>query len=153
MYTLLYARLSCCAIALHHCTHGEQSTTHLAWKHSTSRLPAAFPLQVVVVGASETGLAALHQLLLHPHLEFTCLTLIAPGGLSGPATAGSYSYSLLARLALDTRVVVLPGRVVALDRGQQLVQLDDGAVVAYDLLLLAAGLQVGLPPSLAGWLT
>lgn len=118
------------------------AATRLAWNHSTSKPPVACPLQVVVVGASETGLSALQQLLLHPHLEFTRLTLVAPGGLSGPATAGSYSSSLLARLALDTRVVVLPGRVVALDRAQQLVQLDDGAVVAYDLLLLAAGLQV-----------
>jgi NADH dehydrogenase FAD-containing subunit len=99
-------------------------------------------LQVVVLGASETGLAALEQLLLHPALEFTSLTLVAPGGLHGARSPGPYCPALLARLALDTRVVVLPGRAVGLDRGQRLVQLESGALVPYDLLLLATGLQV-----------
>lgn len=37
--------------------------------------------QVVVVGASECGLAVLERLLLDPELQFNYLTLLAPGGI------------------------------------------------------------------------
>jgi hypothetical protein len=46
-------------------------------------------LQVVIAGASETGLACLEGLLLHPSLQFTNLTLLAPGERCATAALGA----------------------------------------------------------------
>lgn len=54
-------------------------------------------LQIVIAGASETALSCLEQLLVQPHITFTNLTLLAPGGVSVGGVACSYTASLVAR--------------------------------------------------------
>ena len=58
----------------------------------------AVNLHIVVVGASDTGLSVLESLVLHERLNFTALTLLAPGGLSGVSPDAQYSADLLTRL-------------------------------------------------------
>lgn len=54
-------------------------------------------LQVVIAGASETALSCLEQLLVQPHMSFTSITLLAPGGVSVGGVASSYTASVVAR--------------------------------------------------------
>lgn len=49
--------------------------------------------RVVVVGASETGLAALERLLMDPACSFNYLTLLAPGGITVGGVACQYTAS------------------------------------------------------------
>ncbi len=46
--------------------------------------------QIVVVGASETGLAAVESLLMNHELSFNHVTLLAPGGISVAGIATQY---------------------------------------------------------------
>lgn len=53
---------------------------------------------IVVAGPSDCGLSALETLVLHDRLNFTALTLLAPGGLSTGSPHAHYSPDLLVRL-------------------------------------------------------
>merc|ERR1719217_1942151 len=105
--------------------------------------------RIVVVGASDCGLSFLESLLYIPHLLFNSLTLLAPGGLEYhhshhlPLIAGSaaYSHHELRRIMLEYRVRILDSRMVQIDRQQRCVVLHDGAILPYDYLIVAAGLQ------------
>jgi len=101
------------------------------------------------VGASDCGLSFLESLLSFPHLLFNSLTLLAPGGLEYhhahhlPLIAGTaaYSHQELRRIVLELRVRILDSRMVQIDRQQRCCILHDGAMLPYDYLIVAAGLQ------------
>lgn len=97
--------------------------------------------QLVVVGASECGIAAVERLLLDPHLLFNCITLLAPDGIAVGGPACHYTPSIISRLGLEARVTLVDGRMVGLDRSSSTIELHDGSRLAYDYLLLTAGLQ------------
>mmetsp|Transcript_104630 Transcript_104630/g.197075 ORF Transcript_104630/g.197075 Transcript_104630/m.197075 type:complete len:1537 (-) Transcript_104630:70-4680(-) len=105
--------------------------------------------RIVVVGASDCGLSFLESLLSIPHLLFNSLTLLAPGGLEYhhahhlPLIAGTaaYSHQELRRIMLELRVRILDSRMVQIDRQQRCCVLHDGAMLPYDYLIVAAGLQ------------
>lgn len=98
--------------------------------------------QIVVAGASQTGLACLERLLLQPHTRFTSITLLAPGGIHTDSIAGQLSAAHLARLGLHANVTVVDSHLVALDTQQQLLALADGQQLPYDLLAVTTGVQV-----------
>jgi len=105
--------------------------------------------RIVVVGASDCGLSVLESLLGIPHLLFNSLTLLAPGGLEYhhnhhlPLIAGTaaYSHQELRRIMLELRVRILDSRMVQIDRAQRCCVLQDGSMLPYDYLVVAAGLQ------------
>jgi hypothetical protein len=114
---------------------------------SESKIPVNS--RIVVVGASDCGLSFLESLLSIPHLHFNSLTLLAPGGLEYhhahhlPLIAGTaaYSHQELRRIMLELRVRILDSRMVQIDRQQRCCILHDGAMLPYDYLIVAAGLQ------------
>jgi len=114
---------------------------------SESKIPVN--ARIVVVGASDCGLSFLESLLSFPHLLFNSLTLLAPGGLEYhhahhlPLIAGTaaYSHQELRRIVLELRVRILDSRMVQIDRQQRCCILHDGAMLPYDYLIVAAGLQ------------
>jgi len=114
---------------------------------SESKIPVN--ARIVVVGASDCGLSFLESLLSIPHLLFNSLTLLAPGGLDYhhahhlPLVAGSaaYSHQELRRIMLEFRVRILDSRMVQIDRQQKCCILHDGAMLPFDYLINAAGLQ------------
>jgi len=114
---------------------------------SESKIPVNS--RIVVVGASDCGLSFLESLLSIPHLLFNSLTLLAPGGLEYhhahhlPLIAGTaaYSHQELRRIMLELRVRILDSRMVQIDRQQRCCILHDGAMLPYDYLIVAAGLQ------------
>jgi len=77
--------------------------------------------RVLVVGGSDTAIAAVEELLAVPYLNFHSVTVLAPGGIptSPPAfTADSLSFSEpeMRRHLLFARARVIPGEMLALDR-------------------------------------
>eukprot|EP00201_Polytomella_parva_P014701 CAMPEP_0175050738 /NCGR_PEP_ID=MMETSP0052_2-20121109/7419_1 /TAXON_ID=51329 ORGANISM="Polytomella parva, Strain SAG 63-3" /NCGR_SAMPLE_ID=MMETSP0052_2 /ASSEMBLY_ACC=CAM_ASM_000194 /LENGTH=970 /DNA_ID=CAMNT_0016314961 /DNA_START=32 /DNA_END=2941 /DNA_ORIENTATION=+ len=96
---------------------------------------------VVVVGASECGLAVLESLLLDDQLQFNHLTLLAPGGIKVGGVACQYSAAIVAKMGLDARVTLLDAEMVGLNRERCLLDLSDDSQIAYDILLVAAGVQ------------
>lgn len=122
------------------------------------------PTQIVIVGASDTGLSCLESLLTdarHAAAAFTHLTLLSPGGLAplsaaadAAAAAGvsglgaqqiatpHYPPAILSKLGLEGSVAVVDGVAAGLDREARLVVLGDGRALPYDILVIATGLQV-----------
>eukprot|EP00955_Chlamydomonas_euryale_P040553 351739-Chlamydomonas_euryale.AAC.1 len=77
---------------------------------------------MLVVGASECGLAAVESLLLHPRLAFNNVTLLAPGGVAVGGPACEYTAGLVARLGLQARITIVDAEMVGLDSAQKLVR-------------------------------
>ncbi|XP_066532406.1 cilia- and flagella-associated protein 61 isoform X2 [Hoplias malabaricus] len=109
--------------------------------------------RIVVVGASDTGLAFLEALVFCPHLRFNNLTLISTHGLPGPSrdntafltTTHCYSERDLALLSLRSWVSVVTGKMMAIDRNSKHVQVSEGRIVPYDHLILTTGQQYQIP--------
>lgn len=107
--------------------------------------------RIVVVGASDTGISFIEALLSIGYLNFTNITLVAPGGLphhhipDKKTNLKSYSTSYTSeehkKLMLESRVRVLDSRMVDIDRSDKNIILNDGNVVPYDNLVLAMGIQ------------
>ncbi|KAG7316432.1 hypothetical protein KOW79_019973 [Hemibagrus wyckioides] len=106
--------------------------------------------KIVVVGASDTGLAFLEALTFCPHLQFNNLTLISPHGLpkhlstdnmSFLATSHCYSKRDHAQLSLHSWVNVIKGKMTAIDRRMTCVQVNGDHRVPYDHLILCTGQQ------------
>lgn len=107
--------------------------------------------RIVIVGASDTGISFAEALLSITYLQFTNITLIAPGGLphhnlpkknsnlKGQST--NYTSEELKKLMLESRITVLNSRMVDIDRSDKNIILNDGRVVPYDTLILAMGIQ------------
>ena len=105
--------------------------------------------RVVIVGASDTGLACAEALLTgarHRGAAFTHLTLLAPGGLArggGGGEGAHFSEQRLRMLGLAGGVCVVDGAMAGVDRRDKVVVLEGGGALPYDLLVIAAGLEVG----------
>uniref|UniRef100_A0A8C0YSC1 Cilia and flagella associated protein 61 n=1 Tax=Cyprinus carpio carpio TaxID=630221 RepID=A0A8C0YSC1_CYPCA len=106
--------------------------------------------RIVVVGASDTGLAFLEALTFCPHLRFNNLTLISTHGLPDHcsddnmrflATSHCYSDQDQARLSLRSWISVVTGKMKAIDRKAKHVELMENGNVKYDYLILCTGLQ------------
>mmetsp|Transcript_108645 Transcript_108645/g.150250 ORF Transcript_108645/g.150250 Transcript_108645/m.150250 type:complete len:541 (+) Transcript_108645:469-2091(+) len=107
--------------------------------------------RVVVVGPSDTGISFIEALLSISYLNFTNITLVAPGGLPHhhledksnnlKACSTSYTNAELKKLMLESRIRVINARMVDIDRSDKNVILDDQTVVPYDTLILAMGIQ------------
>ncbi|XP_073672676.1 cilia- and flagella-associated protein 61 [Garra rufa] len=122
--------------------------------------------RIVVVGASDTGLAFLEALTFCPHLRFNNLTLISTHGFPDRcsddnmrflATSSatlmqdlflhSHCYSDLdqAWLSLRSWISVVTGKMKAIDREAKHVELMENGKVKYDYLILCTGLQYQMP--------
>lgn len=103
--------------------------------------------QVVIAGGSETALACLEALLLHPRLAFNSLALLAPGGVPVGGVACRFTPERIARQGWGARVAVLDAELAGfnLEEGGPavVVELARGGQLAADKLVLAMGLQVG----------
>ncbi|XP_056620849.1 LOW QUALITY PROTEIN: cilia- and flagella-associated protein 61 [Triplophysa dalaica] len=109
--------------------------------------------RIVVVGASDTGLAFLEALTFSPHLRFNNLTLISTHGLpdhAAPdmgflATSHCYSSQDHAQLSFRSWISVVTDKMKAIDREAKHVELASNHKVQYDCLILCAGLQCQMP--------
>ncbi|XP_012942608.1 cilia- and flagella-associated protein 61 [Aplysia californica] len=112
--------------------------------------------RIVVVGASDVGLAYLETLVYCPHLRFNNITLISPHGLPGDlppdqlrdqvlSNSHCFSQSDYAQMALRTWVNVVYGKMTAIDRTKKLVTVNGSAIVPYDHLVLCTGRQYQVP--------
>lgn len=108
----------------------------------TSAAVAAAALQIVIAGASETGLSCLEHLLLQPDVTFTNLTLLAPGGIRSDDVASQSTAARVACLGLHANITMVDSHMVALETDEQLLMLADGEQLPYDLLAVTTGLQV-----------
>ncbi|KAK2883843.1 hypothetical protein Q8A67_017480 [Cirrhinus molitorella] len=110
--------------------------------------------RIVVVGASDTGLAFLEALTFCPHLRFNNLTLISTHGFPDHcsddnmrflATSHCYSDQGLGQLSLRSWISVVTGKMKAIDREAKHVELMENGKVKYDYLILCTGLQYQMP--------
>lgn len=111
--------------------------------------------RVVVIGASDTAIQCIRDLLLVPYLYLTNIALISPNGIPKPRHTASIAQDMLPRhsteytaieldqISLSSRVRVIESRVVDLDREGQTVVFPDHSFVCFDILILATGLQNG----------
>lgn len=117
--------------------------------------------RIVVVGASDCGIAVLEALNLVRHTQFTNLKLISPSGLpQGQPSVHElgnnfvellhprslYSEIELGQLGLSNQVTTIPKKVVAIDRSASCVVIPAANqavedMVPYDILILTTGLQ------------
>ncbi|XP_076463469.1 cilia- and flagella-associated protein 61-like [Babylonia areolata] len=112
--------------------------------------------RIVVVGASDVGLAFLETFAYCPHLRFNNMTLISPHGLPGEMppdlqrdqmlpSSHCYSQEEYAKVSLRTWVNVVYGRMTAIDRKKKIVFVDGEYQVPYDHLVLSTGQQFQAP--------
>jgi hypothetical protein len=107
--------------------------------------------RIVVVGASDAGLSFIETLLSIRYAHFTNIVLLAPGGFSHLSSsesqlnfkAGSTAYTQeeISNLMLESRIRVLNSRMIEIDRQAKSVVLNEDALLPYDILVLAMGLQ------------
>lgn len=118
--------------------------------------------RIVVLGSSDASLALLEALVSVPYLHFSSLCLVAPkasqrlraprGTFASVADADealeaaadsffsracSYTPAEVAALNLGSRVQIVEGRMLDLDRQGKAVVMTDGSLVRYDLLVVA----------------
>ncbi|XP_056099351.1 cilia- and flagella-associated protein 61 [Rhinichthys klamathensis goyatoka] len=131
---------------------------HFALYHTNRKLTmepkVTINARIVVVGASDTGLAFLEALTFSPHLRFNNLTLISTHGLPDRcsddnrrflATSHCYSDQDQAQLSLRSWISVVTGKMKAIDREDKHVELMANGRVNYDYLILCTGLQYQMP--------
>ncbi|XDV41227.1 hypothetical protein PO909_010124 [Leuciscus waleckii] len=127
---------------------------HFALYHTNRKLTmepkVTVNARIVVVGASDTGLAFLEALTFSPHLRFNNLTLISTHGLPDRcsddntrflATSHCYSDQDQAQLSLRSWISVVTGKMKAIDREDKHVELMANGRVNYDYLILCTGQQ------------
>jgi hypothetical protein len=106
--------------------------------------------RIVVVGASDTSISFIEALLSISYLQFTNLILIAPGGLPNnhftkkqeglKCYSTSYTNEELRKLMLESRVRVINGRMIDIDRSDKNIVLHDDTIIPYDTLILGMGI-------------
>ena len=107
--------------------------------------------RIVVVGSSDTGISFVERLLSLRYMQFTNITLLAPGGMiylnvkdqskNLKASSTSYTVEEIERLMLESRIKVINARMIDIDRQQKCVILHDESIIPYDILILTMGLQ------------
>ncbi|XP_048063980.1 cilia- and flagella-associated protein 61 isoform X2 [Megalobrama amblycephala] len=135
-----------------------QEQAHFALYYTNRKLimepKVTINARIVVVGASDTGLAFLEALTFSPHLRFNNLTLISTHGLPDRcsddnmrflATSHCYSDQDQAQLSLRSWISVVTGKMKAIDREHKHVELMANGKVNYDYLILCTGLQYQMP--------
>ena len=116
------------------------------WRRHGRRTVADMPIDVVIAGAGpaalETALALRHHAPGH-----VALTLLAPDGdfvyrpvsVAEPFALGSARRYPLGAIAADLHAAHVPGTLAVIDADAHQVQLQDGAPVRYDVLVVAVG--------------
>ncbi|XP_051470281.1 cilia- and flagella-associated protein 61 isoform X3 [Apus apus] len=108
--------------------------------------------RIVVVGASDVGIAFLETLIFCPHLKFNNLTLISIHGLPGKDRRGSKHRRFLinshcfndedyAQMSLCSWVNVVVGKMTGINRTAKYVVVSKEKKVPYDYLVLCMGLK------------
>ncbi|OWF50418.1 cilia- and flagella-associated protein 61-like isoform X2 [Mizuhopecten yessoensis] len=112
--------------------------------------------RIVVIGASNVGIAFLETLAYSPHLRFHNLTLISPHGLPGEMAPDEvrdqmlgnsfcYNQNEFSKTSLRTWVNVVYGKMTAIDRKKKFVVVENSSMVPYDHLILCTGEQYQIP--------
>ena len=109
--------------------------------------------RIVVVGASDTGIASLETLVFTPYMRFPHLTLVSPDGFREANNDHSKSFLPLScdgfpaggsrDIAFKSNVRIVKARMVDIDREGQCIILSDESYLAYDILVITTGLQDG----------
>ncbi|KAJ3188212.1 hypothetical protein HDU85_005362 [Gaertneriomyces sp. JEL0708] len=109
--------------------------------------------RIIVVGASDTGLAFIESLVYTPGLYFTSIALVSPAGLPLQDDSArsrylehfvshySYRHNELEQLGLQHYITVYEGEADGIDRISRLVTLTNNDPIPYDFLFLTPGLQ------------
>jgi hypothetical protein len=107
--------------------------------------------RIVVVGASDTSISFIEALLSINYLQFTNVTLVAPGGMPHhhfedkkdnlKAYSTSYTKEELKKLMLESRIRIIDARMVDIDKNDKNIVLNDDSVIPYDTLVLGMGIQ------------
>jgi hypothetical protein len=125
---------------------------HVLSRRMLSRAKITINSRIIVVGASNVGLAFLEALLLLPDINFTHLTLLSRTGLPMSRTSSkqhgqflswdlNYDCEKMQRLAVESRVQVVANVMTHLDRDHKTVSMADGTTLSYDFCVLTPGLQ------------
>ncbi|XP_022247691.1 cilia- and flagella-associated protein 61-like [Limulus polyphemus] len=115
-------------------------------------------IRIVVVGASEVGLAFLEALVMSSDLQFNYLTLVAPHGLPGELIPDElretfhpqshcYCPQRLHQLCMSTWVNQVYGTMTSIDKELKVIEVDSKAEIPYDILILCCGNQWQLSSS------
>lgn len=106
--------------------------------------------RIVVVGASDTGISFIESLLMIKEINFTNITLLAPGGLTTmhvkkqrellKSMSTNYTLEELKNLMIDARTTVLDAKMVKLDKKNRRIMIDKNAFIPFDVLIIAVGL-------------
>jgi NADH dehydrogenase FAD-containing subunit len=86
--------------------------------------------RIVVVGASDAGIGFIETLLSIRHVQYSNITLIAPGGLKCnklskdltwnlKAESTSYTHDEIEKMLLDSKITVIDDRMLNIDRNSQ----------------------------------
>merc|ERR1719502_727413 len=122
------------------------ASLHVFMRRSLFEPKTVINARVLVVGASDTGLAFLESLLVVPYLHFNNLTLLARGGVQPieiPLKASSHSFAPeeLHQLGLNHKVRIVDDTMTGLDQAHKFVKLEGGGRLPYDYLVIAVGMQ------------
>ena len=113
-----------------------------------------FNARIVVVGASDVGAAVLMSLVLEKGLRLPLLTLVSDGDLERtserrnpffPSSATCFDGEMQ-RSSLVSYVRTIRDRLRSIDRSKKVLLLESGAVVKYDYVILATGVQCAAYP-------
>jgi len=130
---------------------GESVAVHLVTRQLLALPKQRINTRIVVIGHSACALSTLEHLLFRPDKHFTSITYVSPVGLvprkwenksSATGLLGvdheeDYEPHVLAALGLSQRVRCIQTRVQHIDRQVKVVELESGAVLPYDKLVLA----------------
>ena len=112
--------------------------------------------RIVVIGASDTGIAFLESIAFCPHLRFNNVTLVSPHGLPHELPPDElrrmmrghsecYQREDATTMSLRSWINVVYGKMTGIDRRKKFVIVDKGLVVPYDHLVITCGLQYQTP--------